>query len=593
MGSHAVVNLGNDRARSRGNINDGILRRVPVCLRYPGRQVPVLPVFLGIVLAAGCLLATGPALATEPLTYLGFDANSYSPEANEGMAEIFSGRCFHAGAPLRVAMIAMAARSVAKPDLGYNPSSAEGRFYANGSVPSPPGRTAGMRPGLPLEASVFTRNGILLANTNCFACHAGVVHGQVVAGLGNPHIDQAAGHEGAKEILPRLESLVDSIKNDGERKEVRELIGNIRGSNTATQFARTRGDNFGPYAVWRLGAKLADPENQGLAVSEQETDLDRLMNAVELPTVDPMAWWLMKYKKTDYWYSDGGIDDAAHFSVNFTTAHAEANESRKEHIQSVAKALAFARETQSPLYPKSLNAAMAQMGANLFHGRIRPANADGFVACKTCHGNYTKLESQADWSKPGGWGVKYGYSEVLRDVKTDRAYNETLKKFKPIVDNINRLALFFDRRSQPELSPRATVPEKPGYVAPPLVGVWASAPYFHNGSVPTVEAVLNSKERPSIWARNNQDPHAYDLDRLGLVYKSLTDDEYRESASAASEADVRSKKAIDHRAIYDTRGFGRSNQGHTFGDQLSTEERQAVIEFLKSLSGPDMPAEKR
>jgi len=24
-----------------------------------------------------------------------------------------------------------------------------------------------------------------------------------------------------------------------------------------------------------------------------------------------------------------------------------------------------------------------------------------------------------------------------------------------------------------------------GYVAPPLDGVWASAPYFHNGSVPT------------------------------------------------------------------------------------------------------------
>ena len=35
-----------------------------------------------------------------------------------------------------------------------------------------------------------------------------------------------------------------------------------------------------------------------------------------------------------------------------------------------------------------------------------------------------------------------------------------------------------------------------GYVAPPLDGVWITAPYFHNGSVPTIEAVLNSKFVP-------------------------------------------------------------------------------------------------
>jgi hypothetical protein len=28
--------------------------------------------------------------------------------------------------------------------------------------------------------------------------------------------------------------------------------------------------------------------------------------------------------------------------------------------------------------------------------------------------------------------------------------------------------------------------------------------------------------------------------------------------------------------------------GHTFGDHLSPDERHAIIEFLKSLSGPDM-----
>ena len=41
-----------------------------------------------------------------------------------------------------------------------------------------------------------------------------------------------------------------------------------------------------------------------------------------------------------------------------------------------------------------------------------------------------------------------------------------------------------------------------GYIAPPLDGVWITAPYFHNGSVPTIEAVLNSKFRPTYWTRD-------------------------------------------------------------------------------------------
>ena len=41
-----------------------------------------------------------------------------------------------------------------------------------------------------------------------------------------------------------------------------------------------------------------------------------------------------------------------------------------------------------------------------------------------------------------------------------------------------------------------------GYQAPPLDGVWATAPYFHNGSVPTIYHVLNSKARPSVYTRS-------------------------------------------------------------------------------------------
>ena len=138
------------------------------------------------------------------------------------------------------------------------------------------------------------------------------------------------------------------------------------------------------------------------------------------------------------------------------------------------------------------------------------------------------------------------------------------------------------------MTPHAAVPDKDGYVAPPLVGVWASAPYFHNGSVPTLDTVLNSEQRPEIWARDNRDPAAYDLDRVGMRYRSLSRGEFEKSAADAKGKSFISQAAIDHGAIYDAKGLGHGNTGHTFGDRLTPDERRAVIEFLKSLSGPDM-----
>ncbi len=504
--------------------------------------------FIG--LAAGFLIAltTSNGFAFEPLSYYGFDQSSHSAEAHEGMEEIFSGRCFHVGMPAATVRMLLGGLSASNKNAKYDPDSPEGRFYASGRFPSPPSRASGIDPAFGLGESVFERDGIQLVNVNCFMCHAGVVNGQVVAGLGNNHINQS----------------------DPRNK-------------------RTRGDNFGPYAVWNLGAQLEDPANKGLTITNKKTELRKLFNSTELAPVDPMPWWLMKYKTKDYWYADAGPHDAASFSINFTVAHAEMNEHHADHVGTVAKALAFARETQSPPYPETLDAELVQKGADLFHGRTRPEDTKGFRTCKTCHGSYTRKPGQSDFSQSGSWAVDYDFSHVLRNVKTDTAYNDTLQAFEPIVDQFNKLETYFVSRGTPaELIPHATVPTKAGYVAPPLVGVWASAPYFHNGSVPTVEAVLNSTIRPEIWVRNHHDPHAYDLDKVGMSYRTMSRVEYEESAAAAEGKAFVTSAAIDHGAIYDTHGFGHGNMGHTFGDSLNDEERFAVIEFLKSLSGPDM-----
>ena len=111
-----------------------------------------------------------------------------------------------------------------------------------------------------------------------------------------------------------------------------------------------------------------------------------------------------------------------------------------------------------------------------------------------------------------------------------------------------------------------------GYQAPPLDGVWATAPYFHNGSAPTVYHVLNSAARPRVFTRSYRTgADEYDPDRLGWKITVL---------EAPPPADA---PEFERRKVYDTTLPGRDNGGHTYGDDLTDDDRWAVIEYLKTL----------
>ena len=101
-----------------------------------------------------------------------------------------------------------------------------------------------------------------------------------------------------------------------------------------------------------------------------------------------------------------------------------------------------------------------------------------------------------------------------------------------------------------------------GYVAPPLEGVWATAPYLHNGSVPTIRELLNSESRPTYWKRKHS-PKDYDYENLGWKY------------------DLKTSKQDKY--TYDTSLKGYGNEGHYFADNMTNEERDALIEYLKTL----------
>ena len=89
--------------------------------------------------------------------------------------------------------------------------------------------------------------------------------------------------------------------------------------------------------------------------------------------------------------------------------------------------------------------------------------------------------------------------------------------------------------------------------------------------MPTVWHVLNSPARPKQFTRSYRTDEAdYDPVRLGWKF------------TASGPADPK-LPARERRKVYDTMLPGRANTGHTYGDDLTEEERMAVIEYLKTL----------
>jgi hypothetical protein len=110
--------------------------------------------------------------------------------------------------------------------------------------------------------------------------------------------------------------------------------------------------------------------------------------------------------------------------------------------------------------------------------------------------------------------------------------------------------------------------EPGGYVAPPLDGIWASGPYFHNGSVPTLWHVLHPEERPRVWKRTED---GYDHHRVGLEIEEF---------DAVPDA---MRHPAHRRRYFDTSLTGKNAAGHEFPSVLTEEEKRAVLEYLKTL----------
>jgi hypothetical protein len=116
------------------------------------------------------------------------------------------------------------------------------------------------------------------------------------------------------------------------------------------------------------------------------------------------------------------------------------------------------------------------------------------------------------------------------------------------------------------------VSQTEGYMAPPLTGLWATAPYLHNGSVPTLWHLMHADARPE---RFQVGGHRLDFTRVGIDGEIALDGVYRYPEGYVPWSDP---------AIYDTNAPGRSNLGHEDPFKgLTNQEKSALLEYLKLL----------
>jgi hypothetical protein len=180
-----------------------------------------------------------------------------------------------------------------------------------------------------------------------------------------------------------------------------------------------------------------------------------------------------------------------------------------------------------PRYPYEIDSGLAAQGAPLYR-RL----------CAECH------------DMDGG---RIGTVTSIEEIGTDRGRLDSFTY--ELAANMNTLYSGYPWRF-------SRFRKTNGYANMPLDGIWLRAPYLHNGSVPTLRDLLDSAElRPKRFYRGYD---VYDRKKGGFV------------------SDVAEEKGRKY-FLFDASAAGNGNGGHLYGTRLAPAEKDAIVEYLKTL----------
>lgn len=424
-------------------------------------------------------------------------------------------------------------------------------------ITAPLGQTVG------LATRVFPPIAATIGNIGCAACHAGPVYdatgtpdlAQVWLGTPNTSINLEAwtrdlftalrDHSGDADLL--METVLALFPETGLRErltlryvllpEVREVIaardaaygrllpfrGSLAGATNGLDSLRNR------LGLIPEGEVLSESSFNSIPDLGARLYRTRLLNSGSYALPGRAAGAAITPRDITPAHRAGLAGIVAYFTVPAMGVTAEV---ARAHVSTAEDVAAWMAVYRPQPFPGEIDTSLAARGQDIYAR-----------ACAACHGSYDdSLTAPALLSFPNWEG----------SVGTDRARLDLLTP--DVAEAVNSSA-FGDL-----IDARVTG----AYSAPPLAGLWSSAPYFHNGSVPTVRQVLVPADRSQ---RFRVGGHRLDLDALGIDLAPPPD-----------------WQPWSEPAEIDTSAFGLGNEGHEAEvEGLTTAEIDALLEYLKLL----------
>ena len=418
-----------------------------------------------------------------------------------------------------------------------------------------PGRS-GRNADLPHMLNAFTTaDGVDVVNLNCLQCHGGYMGSELIIGLGNAAADFTVDAAGEGDEGDDGSSLSFS-------DELLAMFGLDAAEIAEFQKLTTRGAAVSPYMSMRtVGHNPAEMlavvlmlhhDRDTLAWSDEPLRDPAIVDAQGLVIVDPVVtsdpppWW-RSAKKHALFYNGMARGDHRGTMMLATSVCVDTVAEAERIDRFFVDIQAYIRTLRAPPWPFAIDSALARDGEAVFTRH-----------CSGCHGTYDADESLETYPNllipldVIGTDPVVANAGVIHAPDLVRWYNESfygsITRFEPM-----------------DLASGVV-----GYTPPPLDGIWATAPFLHNGSVPTLAQLLDSSTRPAVWRRLDYDSAHFDEQAVGWPHDEL--------GFAQQDAPLE-----DRKHIYDTQHWSQSNAGHRYSDALTDSARTALLEYLKTL----------
>lgn len=427
----------------------------------------------------------------------------------------------------------------------------------------------GQKPDYPFGFRLIEKNGAIGFTMSCAQCHAGRLFGKTVLGLTNrwTRANQAfyLVKKSMKVVTPFwLQTLSQSTK------EEKELYKRTRNNMQSIGIRLPQSTGLDT-SLAQVALSLNHRNPDDWATKSEKFEKHPRPDDLDINPADskPLVWWNVKYKNR--WLADGSVKSNNPIFTNILWNEIGRGSDLKELDQwldqnqkVITELTAAVMSSQAPKFTDFFDAnhfdpEKVYKGEKIFN-----------QLCSRCHGTYVKAWSLSNTNEYT-WKqqvetieVKYPKNTFSIDIGTDPYRYLGMKSLTKLND------LSISKKYSTLVEPQK------GYVPPPLVGIWARWPYFHNNSSPTLCSVLTkSSDRPTAYYMMDSEDPSTEFDSVCNGYP------------LGDKVDQKWQKKYFK---YDSTKKGLSNAGHDEGiflnqgkEILSSHEKLALIQFLQTL----------